>query len=224
MTCAQQCARRSGHENNAGGKHDVAHADKRRNNAAECEPKRAQQCGSDARVSAFRVHSQCVGRSERQAQRDKQAKEQRLVYPETARTAQCYQESGFDPQAVSWAGARGLMQIMPETATHLGLPAHEIHVPEKNIGAAARYLKELERKFRDVPGRLERIRFVLAAYNGGSGHVRDAMALAQKHGKNPHTWKDVAPFILGLARPQYYNDPVVQYGFLRGEETYGNRT
>lgn len=135
--------------------------------------------------------------------------------------AQCYQESGFDPQAVSWAGARGLMQIMPETATHLGLPAHEIHVPEKNIGAAARYLKELERKFRDVPGRLERIRFVLAAYNGGSGHVRDAMALAQKHGKNPHTWKDVAPFILGLARPQYYNDPVVQYGFLRGEETYG---
>ena len=135
--------------------------------------------------------------------------------------AQCYQESGFDPQAVSWAGARGLMQIMPETAAHLDLPAHEVHQPEKNIGAAARYLRELEQKFRDVPGRLERIRFVLAAYNGGSGHVRDAMALARKHGKNPHSWNDVSPFILGLAHPQYYNDPVVQYGYLRGEETYG---
>ena len=115
--------------------------------------------------------------------------------------AQCYQESGFDPQAVSWAGARGLMQIMPETAAHLDLPAHEVHQPEKNIGAAARYLRELEQKFRDVPGRLERIRFVLAAYNGGSGHVRDAMALARKHGKNPHSWKEVSPFILGLAHP-----------------------
>lgn len=51
--------------------------------------------------------------------------------------AQCYQESGFDPEAVSWAGARGLMQIMPETAVHLGLPADQMHQPEKNISAAA---------------------------------------------------------------------------------------
>lgn len=135
--------------------------------------------------------------------------------------AQCYQESGFDPEAVSWAGARGLMQIMPETAVHLGLPADQMHQPEKNISAAARYLRELERKFSDIPGRAERINFILAAYNGGTGHVRDAMALARKHGKNPHLWNDVAPFILRLSQPQYYNDPVVRYGYLRGEETYG---
>ena len=134
--------------------------------------------------------------------------------------AQCYQESGFDPQAVSWAGARGLMQIMPETAAHLGLPASQLHHPEKNISAAARYIRELERKFSDIPGRAERINFVLAAYNGGTGHVRDAMALARKHGKNPKAWNDVAPFILRLGQPQYYNDPVVRYGYLRGEETY----
>lgn len=134
--------------------------------------------------------------------------------------AQCYQESGFDPQAVSWAGARGLMQIMPETAAHLGLPANQMHHPEKNISAAARYIRELERKFNDIPGRAERINFVLAAYNGGTGHVRDAMALARKHGKNPKVWNDVAPFILRLSQPQYYNDPVVRYGYLRGEETY----
>ena len=135
--------------------------------------------------------------------------------------AQCYQESGFDPGAVSWTGARGLMQIMPETADHLGLPHHQIHLPGANIGAAARYLKELDRKFSDVPGRAERINFVLAAYNGGAGHVRDAMALARKHGKSPYRWSEVSPFILRLSQPQFYNDPVVKYGYLRGEETYG---
>ncbi len=135
--------------------------------------------------------------------------------------AQCYQESGFDQEAVSWAGARGLMQIMPETASHLGLPVGEMFVPEKNIGAAALYIRELERKFNDIPGRAERISFILAAYNGGTGHVRDAMALARKHGKDPHRWEEVEPFILGLSRPQYYNDPVVRYGYLRGEETCG---
>ena len=109
---------------------------------------------------------------------------------------------------------------MPETAVHLGLPANQMHQPEKNISAAARYLRELERKFSDIPGRSERINFILAAYNGGTGHVRDAMALARKHGKNPQLWSDVAPFILRLSQPQYYNDPVVRYGYLRGEETY----
>ncbi len=134
--------------------------------------------------------------------------------------AQCYQESGFDPQAISWAGARGLMQIMPETAGHLGIPAGQLHNPEVNIRAAALYLNELQNKFSDVPGRAERLQFVLAAYNGGPGHVRDAMALARKHGKDPHRWAHVSPFILNLSKPAYYNDPVVQYGYLRGTETY----
>lgn len=134
--------------------------------------------------------------------------------------AQCYQESGFDPQAISWAGARGLMQIMPETAVHLGLPLGQIHNPELNIGAAAKYIRELNQTFDDIPGRMDRINFVLAAYNGGAGHVRDAMALALKHGKNPHAWEDVSGFILKLSQPQYYNDPIVRFGYLRGQETY----
>lgn len=135
--------------------------------------------------------------------------------------AQCYQESGFDPQAVSWTGAKGLMQIMPETAAHLGLPMDRIYEPEQNISAAARYLLKLDRTFRDVPGRMERISFVLAAYNGGTGHVRDAMALAQKYHKNPYKWDDVSYFILQLSQPKFYNDPVVRFGYLRGGETAG---
>lgn len=133
--------------------------------------------------------------------------------------AQCYQESTFDPQARSWAGACGLMQIMPGTADHLGLPRASIYDPEQNIAAAARYLGELDRTFSDIGERSERIKFVLAAYNGGHFHIRDAMALATKNGKNAHRWGDVEPFVLGLSQPQYYNDPVVKNGYMRGSET-----
>ncbi len=133
--------------------------------------------------------------------------------------AQCYQESTFDPQARSWAGACGLMQIMPTTADHLGLARSSIFQPEQNIAAAAKYLGELEKNFSDIRERSERTKFVLASYNGGHFHIRDAMALAKKNGKNPQRWSDVEPFVLGLATPQYYNDPVVKYGYMRGTET-----
>ena len=133
--------------------------------------------------------------------------------------AQCYQESTFDPLARSWAGACGLMQIMPGTADHLGLSRANIYDPEQNIAAAVRYLAELERSFSDIREHAERTRFVLAAYNGGHFHIRDAMALARKHGRNPYHWHEVEPFVLGLSRPEFYNDPVVKNGYMRGSET-----
>ena len=133
--------------------------------------------------------------------------------------AQCYQESCFDPQARSWAGAQGLMQIMPATADHLGLPRTELTHPERNIEAAVRYIAELQQSFSDVPVPSERIKFVLAAYNGGGFHIRDAMALARKHGRDPYHWRNVETFVLGLQQPQYYNDPVVRNGYMRGSET-----
>ena len=89
-----------------------------------------------------------------------------------------------------------------------------------HIQAATRYLRELNRTFADIPRNDERISFVLAAYNGGAGHVRDAMMLARKAGKDETQWNEVAPFVRLLSQPKYYNDPVVKYGFLRGEETY----
>lgn len=132
--------------------------------------------------------------------------------------AQCYQESTFDPEARSWAGARGLMQIMPSTAAHLGLSMDEIHDPERNIAAAAKYIQELNGHFQDVPGS-ERVKYVLASYNGGYFHIRDAMALARKHGRNAYSWNDVSEFVLKLSDPAYYRDPVVRYGYMRGSET-----
>ena len=133
--------------------------------------------------------------------------------------AQCYQESTFDPQARSWAGACGLMQIMPGTADHLGLPRDKIYDPEANIAAAASYLKELSGYFNDISDRQERTNFVLGSYNGGYHHIRDAMALAQKNGRNPRRWREVAEFVLKLREPAYYTDPVVKHGYMRGTET-----
>ena len=133
--------------------------------------------------------------------------------------AQCYQESTFDPKARSWAGACGLMQIMPGTADPLGLSLANIYDPEQNIAAAVRYLAELERNFSDIREHSERTKFVLAAYNGGHFHIRDAMALARKNGRNANSWREVESFVLGLSQPQYYNDPVVKNGYMRGSET-----
>ncbi len=134
--------------------------------------------------------------------------------------AQCYQESCFDPKAHSWAGACGLMQIMPSTASLLGLQQKDIYDPEKNIEAAARYMSQLMRDFHDVDSQYDRICFALASYNGGKLHIRDAMALARKDGRDAMKWAVVGQYVLKLTQPRYYTDPVVAYGYMRGTETY----
>jgi membrane-bound lytic murein transglycosylase F len=108
---------------------------------------------------------------------------------------------------------------MPETAKHLGLAESDVYEPELNIYAAARYINELNTRFTDIRNPEERKFFILASYNGGFFHIRDAMALAKKNGKNPHKWIHVAEYVLKLSTPEYYNDPVVKYGYMRGSET-----
>ena len=133
--------------------------------------------------------------------------------------AQCYQESTFDPDAVSWAGAKGLMQIMPKTADHLGLPRDQINDPEQNIAAATRYLHELEHEFNYIHDRTERQNMVLASYNGGILHLQDAMRLAERDHRNPQRWNDVREYVLRLKDPHYYQDTLVRHGYMRGNET-----
>jgi len=132
--------------------------------------------------------------------------------------AQCYQESGFDPKAVSWAGAKGLMQLMPATASLMEVS--DVFDANANIEGAVRYLRQLDRSFSDISPQSARIPYVLAAYNGGANHVRDAMALTQHQGGNPRIWRDVEPRLLLLAQPAYYQLSIVKYGYLRGSETH----
>ena len=131
----------------------------------------------------------------------------------------CYQESGFDPNAVSSMGAQGLMQLMPSTADAMGVPRDKRFDPEQNISASARYIRKVSQSFANIKDGEERIRFTLAAYNGGVGHVQDAQTLARKNGRNHQVWQDVAPFILHLSEPRYYRDPDVLNGYMRGSET-----
>lgn len=135
--------------------------------------------------------------------------------------AQCYQESGFDPSAVSWAGAKGLMQIMPATAARLGLASDRLADPVANVAAAARYIRQLQEHYSSVSDAGQRVRFVLAAYNAGPGHIDDARALARKHGRDVDRWEDVGFIVRNMSDPRYYRDPVVRHGYMIGSETYG---
>ncbi len=132
-----------------------------------------------------------------------------------------YTESNFDTTAVSWAGAQGLMQLMPATARAMGVPAGKEDNPEESIKAAVKYIAAMEKIFRKIPDKSQRIDFILASYNAGVGHISDAMALAEKYGKDRNVWTDnVEKFILLKSNEEYYSDPVCKNGYFRGVETF----
>ena len=112
------------------------------------------------------------------------------------------------------------MQLMPQTAQGYGLSEDKIYDPEANVQTAVKVINQLLKDYRDVPDKVERLNFVLASYNGGPGHVRDAMALTEKHGGDKYVWEDVSEYILLLSKPQYYRDAVVKHGYMRGTETH----
>lgn len=91
--------------------------------------------------------------------------------------AQIWQESRFDYEAVSPAGAMGLMQLMPATAKELGVtdPFNSV----QNVHGGVRYLADQYRHLMEIPTYGERIRFALASYNGGRGYVNFALVLAR---------------------------------------------
>ncbi len=130
-----------------------------------------------------------------------------------------YQESRFDPEVESWAGAIGLMQIMPITAEHVGV--EDIEDPVENIEAGVRFLRELQEAFHDIPDPEEKIKFVLASYNVGLGHIEDARRLAERYGDKSDVWTgQVELWIQKKSQSKYYNDEVVLHGYCRGSEPY----
>lgn len=135
--------------------------------------------------------------------------------------AQAWSESHFDTTAVSWAGAKGLMQLMPSTARAYGLSQNDITNPDLNVKAAVANIKVLNTIFaKRIPDIEERIKFILAAYNSGAGHILDAIALAKKYGKNPQKWEDnVSVTLQWKSNPDYFNDEVCHSGYFRGSQT-----
>ena len=131
-----------------------------------------------------------------------------------------YHESRFDPEAESWGGAFGLMQLMPATAESLGVDS--ILDPRQNIEGGILLLNWLDEQLStSISDSTDRVKFVLASYNIGLGHVKDAQRLAKKHGKNSQVWENNVDYYLrNKSSETYFKDPVVKWGYARGEEAY----
>ncbi len=128
-----------------------------------------------------------------------------------------YQESRFNPVEESWAGARGLMQLMPATARELGVS--DVTDPSQNIKAGSTYLNQMWNRWESIPDSSQRLKFTLASYNCGYSHVVDARRLAEKYDADPKLWdNNVEQYLLNLMYPENYNDEVVRYGYVMGEE------
>ncbi|CAN5389352.1 transporter substrate-binding domain-containing protein [soil metagenome] len=128
-----------------------------------------------------------------------------------------YQESNFQADAASWAGAVGLMQLMPSTAEQFGVVDRTN--PYQSLKAGARYLKYLDKLWaKYIPDKNERLKFVLSSYNAGLAHIIDARALARKYGKDPGIWANVEFYLKQKSNPKYYRDPLVVSGYCKCEE------
>ena len=135
--------------------------------------------------------------------------------------SQGYTESRFDSTQVSWAGARGVMQLMPATARANGLDMSRISYNEPNIATAVKVIASLDRSLSHyVADKEERRKFVVAAYNSGLAHIIDAINLARKLGMDASKWDgNVARALLLKSNPAYFHDPVVKHGYFRGRQT-----
>jgi membrane-bound lytic murein transglycosylase F len=123
-----------------------------------------------------------------------------------------YQESKWDPYAVSETGVRGFMQITEETAKQLGIA--DLLDPGESVLGAARYLRDLKSKLPARIGEPDRTWLALAAFNIGLGHLEDARVLAQKQKLNPDLWSDVRKALPLLALPEFHAG--ARNGYARG--------
>lgn len=130
-----------------------------------------------------------------------------------------YQESRFKQQDSSWAGAAGLMQMMPSTAKELGVK--DRLDPEENIRGGTKYLKQLYDNFEEVQDTIQRVKFALASYNCGYYHVQDAQKLAEFYDLDKNVWdRNVEHMILALRYPKDYTRDFIKYGYVNGFEPF----
>ncbi len=129
--------------------------------------------------------------------------------------SQMYQESRFNPDARSWVGAIGLMQVMPRTALEMGFK--DVRPPEAGIHAGIKYLAWVRDRHESDLSVKDRTWFSLAAYNAGLGHVIDARALAKKRKLDPNRWfGNVEQAMLLLEKPYFARR--ARFGYCRGQE------
>lgn len=126
-----------------------------------------------------------------------------------------YQESKWDPDAVSATGVRGLMMLTEQTALTLGV--EDRTDPHQSIRGGASYMARILRMLPKTIEESDRVWFALAAYNIGFGHLLDARRLTEERGGDPNRWSDLRPNLRLLSLPEYYEK--TRHGFARGGET-----
>ncbi len=132
----------------------------------------------------------------------------------TLLAAQAYQESGWNAEARSPTGVRGLMMLTKNTAKAMGVTKRID--PMQSIKGGAKYLDKMLKKIPEDVATVDRIWFALAAYNVGFAHLRDARKLATQLGKDPSTWHDLKEVLPLLSQKQHYKK--LKYGYARGAE------
>lgn len=128
-------------------------------------------------------------------------------------TAVAAQESRFNPTSVSWAGAVGIMQVLPRFSE---ISPDSLYIPEVNIREGAKILSSHLKHYSYMDS-TNQWKFALAAYNVGQGHLADARRLTIDHNENPNEWEPVSESLLKLMQRKYYQN--ARYGFCRGIET-----
>lgn len=123
------------------------------------------------------------------------------------------QESGFDAEAKSFAGAVGLMQIMPQFSVN---EYENLYDPMTNVHEGAFILKTLLKQYAYLDS-VNQLSFALASYNAGTGHMIDARRLAMEQNRDPNEWENVEDGLLKLMDPRYYEQ--ARHGYCRGIET-----
>lgn len=133
-------------------------------------------------------------------------------------SAMAYHESRFRSHLVSRRGARGLMQVMPAVARQFGVPVELIADPEINVRLANQLLSSIAATLQisESASATDRMSIMLACYNGGLGHVRDARRLARYYGENPDSWATVLRYLSLKALPEYYGHELVRCGRFTG--------
>ncbi len=124
-----------------------------------------------------------------------------------------YQESHWDPNAISPTGVRGIMMLTQGTAGDLGVDRLD---PVAAIEGGARYLADRHRRLPDSIVEPDRTFMALASYNVGLGHILDARRLAEERGLDPDSWDDVRLVLPLKSDENYY--PHTRYGYARGNE------
>jgi membrane-bound lytic murein transglycosylase F len=128
--------------------------------------------------------------------------------------AQSYQESHWDPNAVSFTGVRGLMMLTQKTADTLGVKSRVD--PRQSIEGGVRYLAQIHKRLGEDVSEPDRTYMALAAYNVGWGHLEDARMLAEKMEKDANSWQDVSAMLPLLRQKKYYRN--LPHGYARGTE------